>query len=272
MRAYLPSKIIALKGQLQIAPLQVQIDTLMRQLETATNDETRTSLRSKIDALKAMTEAILSQTQLKPIYVVPLPVVALTTQEKIAGMQAQITAYQNKLDNTTDASVRDNLTTQITTLKKIIQELQNQTFQGQLLPVVTVTPVSTYSMSTTPSYPTTSPQVTPGIHEPSIVVVSPNGGETLINGKAYDIKWTGGNSTVDVYLLDNVARLGKKIFSGIANNKYVSWIAKPLVSNDLYNAINGTYTTPSGQYVMFVGCTDNNCTVDDSDSYFKIGE
>jgi peptidoglycan hydrolase-like protein with peptidoglycan-binding domain len=124
-QAHLPSQIVALKGQLQILPVSAQIDTLHTKLEKATDDETKTSLRSQIDALKAQVGAILSQTQLKPIYVVPPPAVALTTQEKISGMQAQISAYQNKLDNTTDTSARDNLTTQIVTLKKIIQELQN---------------------------------------------------------------------------------------------------------------------------------------------------
>jgi hypothetical protein len=137
-RAHLPSQIVALKGQLQILPVSAQIDTLLTKLEKATDDETKTSLRSQIDALKARVAAILSQTQLKPIYVASPPAVALTTQEKIADMQAQISAYQNKLDNTTDAPARDNLTTQIVTLKKIIQELQNSPTTPAIQPTLPV--------------------------------------------------------------------------------------------------------------------------------------
>jgi hypothetical protein len=88
----------------------------------------------------------------------------------------------------------------------------------------------------------------------------------------YEVKWTGGNNTVDVWLLDNPTRFGKKIFSGITNNNYVSWVASPLSSSDLWNEMKGTFATPSSQYVMWVGCTDGNCTVDDSDAYFKIVE
>lgn len=150
-RAHLPSQIVALKGQLQILPISAQIDTLHTKLEKATDDETKTSLRSQIDALKAQVAAILSQTQLKPIYVAAPPAVALTTQEKISGMQAQISAYQNKLDNTTDTSARDNLMTQIVTLKKIIQELQNSP-----------TTPSTQPALSTPSIPV---QISPAIQD-----------------------------------------------------------------------------------------------------------
>lgn len=104
----------------------------------------------------------------------------------------------------------------------------------------------------------------------AITVTYPNGGQTLANGQSYGITWTGGGSAIDVYLLDNTSRLGKKIFSGISNTHYVSWTAAPLSSNDLYDGKTGTYATPSGQYVIWIGCTDNSCIVDDSDSPFTI--
>jgi len=101
-------------------------------------------------------------------------------------------------------------------------------------------------------------------------MLSPNGGETLVPGQTYRIKWFGGTNNVDVYLLDNPTRLGKKIFSAIPNNGYVDWTVAPLASTDLYNYKTGSYNVPSGKYVMWVGCSDNNCTVDDSDSSFSI--
>lgn len=198
---YLSGQITALKGQLQIVPLEAQISTLSTKLEKATDDETKTSLRSQMDALKAQVAAILSQTQLKPIYV-PAPAATWTSQEEmIADMQTQISAYQNKLDNTTDASARDSLTAQITAL---VQEIQSLISQGQLLPTATSTPVSAPSVNVSP---TTNSQAITGIHEPSVVVLFPNGGETFTIGKIYNIKWTGGNDIVDVYLLDDLTRL-----------------------------------------------------------------
>jgi hypothetical protein len=101
-------------------------------------------------------------------------------------------------------------------------------------------------------------------------VIVPNGGETLTIGQNYRIKWSGGKSNVDVWLLDNPTRLGKEIFSGIPNNGYIDWTVAPLNTSDLYNGKTGTYSSPSGQYVMFVSCSDNDCTVDDSDSSFSI--
>jgi peptidoglycan hydrolase CwlO-like protein len=264
---------------------------------------------------------------------IPTPTLAqtiLTTQDKIANIQAQISALQNQLNTTTDDGTRASLRAQIAALQTVIQELQNQIFQGQPLPVSAPT-----SAPITPSIPTTTPQATPTTQDqiaalskqistlqnqlnittddatrtslmtqivalnvqmkalqstltipissgstttaapivqgaPSVAVLSPNGGETLTIGKMYEIKWTGGNNAVDVYLLDSPTRLGKKIFSGITNNNYVSWVAAPLSSSDLWNGTTGVYAAPSGQYVMWVGCADNNCTVDDSDSYFKI--
>jgi hypothetical protein len=104
----------------------------------------------------------------------------------------------------------------------------------------------------------------------SIKVLSPNGGESLVSGQTYRIRWTGGNNNVDIYLLDNPTRLGKKIFSGIANSSYVDWTVTPLTSNDLYDGKAELYRMPSGQYVILIGCSDGNCTVDTSDAPFSI--
>ncbi|MEK7610042.1 MAG: peptidoglycan-binding protein [Patescibacteria group bacterium] len=108
----------------------------------------------------------------------------------------------------------------------------------------------------------TSPELT-------MKVLSPNGGETLSLGKTWTIKWFGGKDKIDVWLLDNPTRLGKKIFSSIANTGSVDWTVTTLSSSDLQDKI-GQYHDPSGQYVIFVNCADNNCTVDDSDASFSI--
>jgi len=73
----------------------------------------------------------------------------LITQEKIVNIQGQITALQEKLNSTTDTVTRDSLTAQITALQKTVQELQNQIFQGELLPVTAPVPAPTVSIPTT---------------------------------------------------------------------------------------------------------------------------
>lgn len=175
-----------------------------------------------------------------------------TPQEQIAAIYRQVSSLQDKLNTTTNDETRAALMAQIMALKSQMQALQNAIGQPQSSGQTTVS---------------TAPVVTV---VPSINVILPNGGETLTTGKMYTIKWTGGNNAVDVYLLDNPTRLGKRIFSGIKNDNYVSWAATPFLSSDLYNDITNTFVTPSGQYIIMVQCTDNSCTVDDSDSYFKI--
>jgi hypothetical protein len=105
-----------------------------------------------------------------------------------------------------------------------------------------------------------------------ITVLSPNGGEYLTSGQTSKITWSGGSGNVDIYLLDYSSRLGRKIFSNIPNTHSVDWLVAPLTSNDLYNAKTGSYETPSGGDVIYVGCSSvSSCAVSDtSDSYFKI--
>jgi len=193
-------------------------------------------------------------------------------QDKTVVLITQINALENKLNSTTDTATRDSLMAQIIALKAQVQALQS----GPATPTVQ-SPTPTLSVPTSAStpvpaanIPTTTSQAVSATQVPSIKVLSPNGGETLTIGKMYEIRWTGGNSAVAVWLLDSPTRLGKKIFSGITNDNYASWVVAPLSSSDLWNETKGTFAVPSGQYVMLVGCADNNCTVDDSDSYFKI--
>ncbi len=104
----------------------------------------------------------------------------------------------------------------------------------------------------------------------TLKVVSPNTSVSLTSGQTYRIKWTGGTKKVEVFLLDEPTRLGNKIFSGIPNNGYVDWTVTPLYS--LFKPGTDTKVTPSGKYVIWIGCVDNeyDCTVDDSDVPFTI--
>lgn len=61
---------------------------------------------------------------------IPITPTILTTQDKIANIQAQISALQNQLNTTTDDGTRASLMAQIAALQTVIQELQNQIFQG----------------------------------------------------------------------------------------------------------------------------------------------
>lgn len=202
-----------------------------------------------------------------------------TTQNKINILLSQIAALQDQLNSTIDTATRDSLVVQIISLKAQVEALQTNsaavsatqgitTSGGGYVQPVQDKPTATQVPETAVSTQTTATsQAIPTAQSPSITILSPNGGETLTIGKMYEIKWTGGNKSVDLYLLDNPTRFGKKIFSGIINNNYISWAASPLSSSDLSN-----YVTPSGQYIILVNCTDGNCAVDFSDSYFKIIE
>lgn len=250
----------------KIARIQARISALQNQLNTTTDDATRASLKAQIAALQTVIQELQNQIfqgQLLPTSV-PAPIqdasfptttpqATPTTQDQIAALSKQVSSLQNQLNITTDDATRTSLMTQIVALRAQMQALQNT------LP-------TTQSSGSTMT-PTVQVQLAPSIN-----VTFPNGGEILTIGKMYKIKWTGGNNAVDVWLLDNPTRLGKKIFSGITNSNYVSWVATPFSSSDLWNEMKGTFAVPSGQYVIWVGCTDNNCTVDDSDSYFKIVE
>jgi len=103
-------------------------------------------------------------------------------------------------------------------------------------------------------------------------VIYPNGHEVLKVGEQSKIMWASelGVSPfnkLDIWLLDEPTRLGKIIFSGVMNDGSEPWIVKPL---DYITDKNGQTSLPSGQYVILIGCTDNNCIVDDSDNSFVI--
>ncbi|MBI2097916.1 MAG: hypothetical protein HYT46_03230 [Candidatus Vogelbacteria bacterium] len=106
-------------------------------------------------------------------------------------------------------------------------------------------------------------------------VLWPNGDETLNTGQEYKIQWVPHTDIptqagkVDIWLLDHPTRLGRVIFSGIPNDGTEYWFAKPLDS--LIDPRTGNKITPSGNYVIFINCSDNSCIVDDSDRPFKIG-
>lgn len=101
-------------------------------------------------------------------------------------------------------------------------------------------------------------------------VLAPNTRENLIVGQTYRVKWSGGRPGVEVWLLDDVTRLGKKIYTTSNNLGYFDWRVYPLLKSDLYDTKTNQYMNPSGHYVIFVNCAPGSCTVDDSDTYFTI--
>ncbi len=105
---------------------------------------------------------------------------------------------------------------------------------------------------------------------PQVLMLYPNGGETLREGETVTIKWNKDNvpsTKVDISLLDDPTRYGSVILQSTPNDGAESWVVKPL---DQLEDKMGRPIKPSGKYVTFVSCSDNNCIVDDSDSYFKI--
>jgi hypothetical protein len=105
---------------------------------------------------------------------------------------------------------------------------------------------------------------------PQLIMLYPNGGEILKEGDKITIKWNKDNvpsSTIDISLLDNPTRYGDVIIKNTPNDGYESWVVKPLGK---ITSKDGGLINPSGAYVVLVSCSDNNCIVDDSDSYFKI--
>ena len=131
--------------------------------------------------------------------------------------------------------------------------------------------------SATINIPTSS--ITPGntsntinnIIQSFITVLSPNGGETLKDGQTYQVRWNSRNvsssSYVDIWLLDNPTRLGSAVLYRVPNTGSANWVVAPLST---LTDKDGRSISPSGRYVMFVNCSDNSCTVDDSDSSFTI--
>lgn len=79
---------------------------------------------------------------------IPITPTIVTSQEKIANIQEQISVLQNQLNNTTDTATQNSLTAQIILLKTIIQEIQNQIFQGQLLPIKTIPSITQDTITT----------------------------------------------------------------------------------------------------------------------------
>lgn len=105
---------------------------------------------------------------------------------------------------------------------------------------------------------------------PQVLMVYPNGGETLRAGDTVTIKWNKENvpsRTVDISLLDDPTRYGSVIIPNTPNDGSESWVVRPLSQLE---GKDGKPIAPSGRYVAFVSCSDSNCIVDDSNSYFSI--
>lgn len=105
---------------------------------------------------------------------------------------------------------------------------------------------------------------------PQLQVVYPNGGENLMNGSKVLIKWDKSNvpsPTIDISLLDDPSRYGDVIIKNTPNDGSEEWTVRSLTSIETKS---GTTATPSGRYVIFVSCSDNNCIVDDSNRSFTI--
>jgi len=116
--------------------------------------------------------------------------------------------------------------------------------------------------------------------QPSIQVLSPNGGENLKEGNIVNISWktTGMTSsqkmsiTLDVPHLNST--IGTKIVDNISNTGSYSWTVKPL--QPFYESEGNSTVTPNGQYKVSVVCNagELNCpqsyNFDQSDNYFTI--
>lgn len=118
------------------------------------------------------------------------------------------------------------------------------------------------------------------INQPSITVLSPNGGESYKDGDRVTIKWkTAGLSSnqkldisLDVPHLNSI--VGQTIALGVPNTGSYSWIVKSL--KPFYESEGNSTVVPDGRYKVTISCpwNDTKCqftpNADSSDSYFKI--
>jgi len=94
---------------------------------------------------------------------------------------------------------------------------------------------------------------------PTITVVSPNGGEVLVRGEVYEIKWTSSNvPKFNVQYINEDTGVRLFIINNVTGNTY-SWIVPETIDDGLYR-MKVDYAIPGGGTVS-----------DSSDSTFTIG-
>ncbi len=96
--------------------------------------------------------------------------------------------------------------------------------------------------------------------QPTITVLSPNGGETLTEGSQYTIRWnTSGlpsSQNMSIVLNAGSGGTGKSIVNNIPNTGSYTWIVKSYPA--FYDSESSSWITPNSKYNIYVTCPGCN--------------